>query len=205
MHKSLIVLTVLITSFYIYAEEFEIKEGTYASANGNFEFSVRKDSFARDGLYQDWYKISGQGIFNETVALIHFYFDPLSGNASKSPWRRGLGKTMIGNHVPSGDFRLIQSSKYDGVLSFVWKLGGTMAVENQKLKMDVDLATGEILSLGTKHKIAVWNSPSGWHSGPLKYSNSHFYFGDFKLQVKTSLNDLKLIEHCNEFLKQHRP
>lgn len=173
MKQLILTLFALFLALPASANNFELKVGTYA--NGKYTITVRAEYYEREGVDRLWYEIRASGSDGDgrQHQFVAFYFDPLSGNASKTPWREGPGKSTAGNHIPAGDYTLESSRQDPKGMTFFWKLGGLLHIHDQKTQMRINPKTGEILAIGTDHKIA-WGTPSGWHSGPYKEEFSRF-------------------------------
>ena len=137
------------------------REGTYS--DGGITVTVR----ARPNLEDDvrpWYEIEARGTRDGKVEFGRFYYDPQWTEASASPIRNGR-REFVCVGAEGGGRGLTKAQFYSG---------GPWAPQYTYVALTADGVTGALLSLHWHQRIARFNLPNGWHSGPFKRTFSKF-------------------------------
>lgn len=162
---------------------FRLREGEFAASSG-LTVAVRPMVAQRDqDVNGPWYDPAsysgGHSVpYYEIEArqgdhFLRFYFNPLSGEATRTPYRTQNSVTSNGSFAAAEEFELESIIKKDGLTTFKWKYGSWRTARKQNITMSIDEG-GFIRAIG--HELLIGRSgPSGWHSGPFKSTFDKFH------------------------------
>lgn len=201
MRYLILLVTCLVTPSAAYSSDFfRLKEGNFISIAG-WEIRVRAQIIRRDqeinGPWMDPASYDGgyDLPFYEIEArkgshFLRFYFNPMSGDATRTPYRSKASKTTNGSHSVAEDFDLLYAKTNGEKTSFKWTHGSWGTPRKQWITMTID-KSGYIRALAHHLEIAKWSLSSGWHSGPWKETFDTFDCQDLLYSQESNLLELE--------------